>query len=140
MAQRQQVGNGYGGIVTVIGGGGDGVNNAGGNAAGIGNGSTGGVGVGVGGGVRGVGVGVGGVSATYYQNAMQAGPGWAFQLLPSLYNHYQKVLRIHRFPSPSSNIKSPAVHILILSTRLASHHLFFFLSFASPSTVLRKCK
>lgn len=96
MAQRQQIGNGYGGIVTVTGGN-DGVNNAGGNAAGIGNGSTGG-----GSGVRGVGVGVGsGVSSTYYQNAntMQAAPGWAFQLLPSLYNHYQKVLRIHRIPS-----------------------------------------
>lgn len=102
MAQRQQIVNGFGGIgtgtVTVTGGGGggggDGVNNAGGNAAGIGNGSTGGAG-----GVRGV--GVGGVSSTYYQNAntMQAAPGWAFQLLPSLYNHYQKVLRIHRIPS-----------------------------------------
>lgn len=94
MAQRQQIGNGYGGIVTVTGGGGgDGVNNAGDNAAGIGNGSTGGGG---GGGVRGV-----GVSSTYYQNAntMQAAPGWAFQLLPSLYNHYQKVLQIHRIPS-----------------------------------------
>lgn len=94
MAQRQQIGNGFSGIVTVTGGGGDGVNNAGDNAVVIGNGSTGG-----GGGVRGI--GVGGVSSTYYQNAntMQAAPGWAFQLLPSLYNHYQKVLRIHRIPS-----------------------------------------
>lgn len=80
MAQRQQVGNGFGGIVTVTG---DGINNAGGN----GNGST------AGSGVRGVGVGVG--SSTYYQKShmMQAAPGWAYQLLPSLYNHYQKVLR-----------------------------------------------
>lgn len=108
MAQRQQTGNGFGGIVTVTGGN-DGVNNAGGNAASIGNGSTGG-----GSGVRGVGVGVGvgfvgsGVSSTYYQNAntMQAAPGWAFQLLPSLYNHYQKVLRNHRIPSSSNK---PAV-------------------------------
>jgi len=91
MAQRQQIGNGF---VTVTGSGSDGVNNAGGNAAVIGNGSTG-----SGGGVRGI--GIGGVSSIYYQNAntMQAAPGWAFQLLPSLYNHYQKVLRIHRIPS-----------------------------------------
>ncbi|XP_077258102.1 alpha-1,6-mannosyl-glycoprotein 2-beta-N-acetylglucosaminyltransferase isoform X5 [Temnothorax americanus] len=88
MAQRQQIGNGFGGIVTVPGGGGDGVNNAGVNAAGIGNRSTGGGG----GGGGGRGIGSGGVSSTYYQNArtMQAAPGWAFQLLPSLYNHYQK--------------------------------------------------
>ncbi|XP_072765376.1 alpha-1,6-mannosyl-glycoprotein 2-beta-N-acetylglucosaminyltransferase isoform X3 [Anoplolepis gracilipes] len=85
--KRQQIGsNGIGsGIVTTV----NGVNNAGGSTAGIGNGSTGSSGRGGGGGNVNVN---GDVSSTYYQNAntVQAAPAWAFQLLPSLYNHYQK--------------------------------------------------
>lgn len=93
--QRQQIGNGIGGggiVTTVNGGSSDGINNAGGNTAGIGsNGSTGSTGSGGRGG--GSFNGGSGVSSTYYQNAnTQAAPAWAFQLLPSLYNHYQKVL------------------------------------------------
>ncbi|XP_020293474.1 alpha-1,6-mannosyl-glycoprotein 2-beta-N-acetylglucosaminyltransferase isoform X1 [Pseudomyrmex gracilis] len=69
--QRQQIGNGEL----------DGANHAN-SAPGISNGSIGGSG----------GRGNGGASSTYYQNAnmVQAAPAWAFQLLPSLYNHYQK--------------------------------------------------
>lgn len=97
MMQKQQIGNGIGGGggggggTTVNGGGSDGVNNAGGNTIGTGsNGSTGSGGRG-GGSFNG---GGSGVSSTYYQNAnaVQAASAWAFQLLPSLYNHYQKVL------------------------------------------------
>jgi L-aminopeptidase/D-esterase-like protein len=107
MTQRQQIGNGLGRIVTVtVTSAGDGVNNAG---NGIGNGSTGGgsgkIGSGVGGGsgsVSGNAIGSG-VSVAAYQNAnmMQAAPAWAFQLLPSLYNHYQKVLQTSNPPPPS---------------------------------------
>ncbi|EFN69211.1 Alpha-1,6-mannosyl-glycoprotein 2-beta-N-acetylglucosaminyltransferase, partial [Camponotus floridanus] len=95
MMQKQQIGNGIGGGggggggTTVNGGGSDGVNNAGGNTIGTGsNGSTGSGGRG-GGSFNG---GGSGVSSTYYQNAnaVQAASAWAFQLLPSLYNHYQK--------------------------------------------------
>ncbi|CAL1679707.1 unnamed protein product [Lasius platythorax] len=94
MQRQQQIGNGIGsgGIVTTVTGGGSDstINNAGSNAPGTGNGSTGGSGsrggsnVNVNGGS--------GVSSTYNQNAntVQAAPAWAFQLLPSLYNHYQK--------------------------------------------------
>ncbi|XP_011254973.1 alpha-1,6-mannosyl-glycoprotein 2-beta-N-acetylglucosaminyltransferase isoform X3 [Camponotus floridanus] len=93
--KKQQIGNGIGGGggggggTTVNGGGSDGVNNAGGNTIGTGsNGSTGSGGRG-GGSFNG---GGSGVSSTYYQNAnaVQAASAWAFQLLPSLYNHYQK--------------------------------------------------
>ncbi|KMQ95910.1 alpha- -mannosyl-glycoprotein 2-beta-n-acetylglucosaminyltransferase-like protein [Lasius niger] len=102
MQRQQQIGNGIGsgGIVTTVTGGGSDstINNAGSNAPGTGNGSTGGSGsrggsnVNVNGGS--------GVSSTYNQNAntVQAAPAWAFQLLPSLYNHYQKVLS--RIPLP----------------------------------------
>lgn len=82
--QRQQSGNGIGGGTTVNGGGSEGVNNAGGNTVGTGsNGSTGSGGRGS----------FNGGSSTYQNaNAVQAASAWAFQLLPSLYNHYQKVL------------------------------------------------
>jgi len=91
MTQRQRIGNGLGRIVTVtVTSAGDGVNNAG---NGIGNGSSGSVG---GNAIS------SGVSVAAYQNAnvMQAAPAWAFQLLPSLYNHYQKVLQTSN-PPPS---------------------------------------
>ncbi|XP_011352250.1 alpha-1,6-mannosyl-glycoprotein 2-beta-N-acetylglucosaminyltransferase isoform X2 [Ooceraea biroi] len=73
MTQRQHIGNGVGRIVTVPGAG-DGVN----AGNGIGNRSGSAIGSGV------------SVAASRNANTMQAAPGWAFQLLPSLYNHYQK--------------------------------------------------
>lgn len=76
--------------------------------AGTGNATTG-IGI-IGGGSRGSGGGVsgnavssgGGSSVSTYQNAnvAQTAPAWAFQLLPSLYNHYQKVLRNRIQPRP----------------------------------------
>ncbi|KAM0725870.1 Alpha-1,6-mannosyl-glycoprotein 2-beta-N-acetylglucosaminyltransferase [Formica fusca] len=90
LKQRQQIGNRIGDsiVTTVNGDGSDGVNNAAGNTPGTGNESTGSGGRGGGS----VNIGGSGVSSTHYQNAntMQAAPAWAFQLLPSLYNHYQK--------------------------------------------------
>ncbi|XP_050462755.1 alpha-1,6-mannosyl-glycoprotein 2-beta-N-acetylglucosaminyltransferase isoform X2 [Cataglyphis hispanica] len=90
LMQRQQIGNRIGDsiVTTVNGGGSDGINNAAGNTPRTGNESIGSGGRGGGN----VNIGGSGVSSTYYQNAntMQAAPAWAFQLLPSLYNHYQK--------------------------------------------------
>jgi len=96
MTQRQQISNGLGRIVTVtVTSAGDGVNNAG---NGIGNGSTGGGKIGSGS-VSGNAIGSG-VSVAAYQNANVMQAAWAFQLLPSLYNHYQKVLQTSN-PPPS---------------------------------------
>lgn len=124
--QRQLIG----GVVTVGGGGGDGVNNAGTNVAGIGNGSTGGRGGG-GGGINGNAAGGSGVSSTYYQNAntVQAAPAWTFQLLPSLYNHYQKVLETPKSTESSVRNSSNIPLTFFSSTRLALHHQN---PFASP--------
>ncbi|XP_029154956.1 alpha-1,6-mannosyl-glycoprotein 2-beta-N-acetylglucosaminyltransferase isoform X2 [Nylanderia fulva] len=81
MLQKQQIGNGIGGGTTGVGD--STVNNAGSNTPGTRNGSTGSGG-------RGSNGGGSGVSSTYYQNVNSVQPAWAFQLLPSLYNHYQK--------------------------------------------------
>ncbi|XP_029154965.1 alpha-1,6-mannosyl-glycoprotein 2-beta-N-acetylglucosaminyltransferase isoform X3 [Nylanderia fulva] len=79
--KKQQIGNGIGGGTTGVGD--STVNNAGSNTPGTRNGSTGSGG-------RGSNGGGSGVSSTYYQNVNSVQPAWAFQLLPSLYNHYQK--------------------------------------------------
>lgn len=126
MTQRQQIDNGVGRIVTVTGAS-DGINND------IANGS-------IGGGKTSAGNAIGtGVSVAAYQNAntMQAAPAWAFQLLPSLYNHYQKVLETPHpaLPLPFSPSEQWQQYFapFYLSRSIL---LFFFFSFALPLIVL----